>query len=372
MKNIVVFTYGDANNPSTWSNVPYLLTTTLEKKGYSIIKVDISTKQNILTYGYSLICKMIHPKTTYYFVRSNLNRKIVEKKIKNAVQKYDSNTELYISISFDYSPSKFTKKKVLLFSDWPMDYAIEKRFNRNQDFMERKYIAKNKEVIEQADYRISLMQDVANYMNKHYQSKTNYLGNVINSFYPIKGFEKIDNRNKITFIGKKSYYNAAKELINAFLMLDEKIINDKKLELHIIGMTKNDFKEIQNKNIFFHGYLDKGKEEEKEKYYQIIKTTLVIVNTSEKWAGISSLIECMYYYRPIITSRYDEFIKTFGKNINFGYYTNNKSKEIKKYLEKIISLPPSEYQTLANNAHENVTEFTYDAFIDKIINLVSK
>ena len=32
MKNIIVFTYGDANNPSTWSNVPYLFTTTLEKK----------------------------------------------------------------------------------------------------------------------------------------------------------------------------------------------------------------------------------------------------------------------------------------------------------------------------------------------------
>ena len=63
MKTILVFTYGDANNPSTWSNVPYLFTNALEKKGINVIKIDISTKQNIFMYLYSLICKIIKPKT---------------------------------------------------------------------------------------------------------------------------------------------------------------------------------------------------------------------------------------------------------------------------------------------------------------------
>ena len=78
MKNIVVFTSGDSSNPSTWSNVPFLLTKSLEKKGYNIIRIDISTKNNIFTLAYTLFFKILKPKTTYYFVRSKINRKIDE------------------------------------------------------------------------------------------------------------------------------------------------------------------------------------------------------------------------------------------------------------------------------------------------------
>lgn len=369
MKNIIVFTYGDANNPSTWSNVPYLFTTTLEKKGYNVIKIDISTKQNPLTLFYSLICKIIKPTTTFYFYRSKINRKIVEKKIKKAVEKYDSIADLYISISFDFSPSKYTNKKVLLISDWPLEYALEKRYNRKPDFLEKNDIKRRKEVIENATYLISLFKDVTTYMNNNYKNKTVYLGGLINSLYPLKGFDEIENRKYITFIGKKSYYESAKELIKAFQMLNSKLINNKNIELHIIGMTNKDFKHINNKNIHFHGYLNKGNKEEYEKYYNIIKNSLVIVNTNNKWAGMSSILESLYYYRPIITSKYEEFIQTFSENIDFGYYSNNNSTEIKNILEKILKMNKNEYQKLALNANKAVKNFTYDAYIDKIIEL---
>lgn len=369
MKNIVVFTYGDANNPATWSNVPYLFTKTLEKKGYNVIKIDISTKQNLLTKAYSLLFKILKPSTTYYFVRSNLNRKIVEKKIKKTVNQYDEITDLYISISFDFSPSKYTKKKVLLISDWPLEYALEKRYNRPPDFLELKDIKRHQEIIESATYRISLFQDVATYMNEHYQNKTIYLGGLINSLYPLDGFENTDNRHYLTFIGKKSYYEAAKELIKAFNSLDKKIIKQKKLELHIIGMKKNDFPNIQNENIYFHGYLNKGNKTEYETYYQIIKKSLVLINTSDKWAGMSSILEVMYYYRPIITSKYEEFLQTFGEEINFGYYSKNNSKDIKKCLEQILNLNKEDYKKLAKNANKAVKNFTYDAYLDKLIAL---
>ena len=87
---------------------------------------------------------------------------------------------------------------------------------------------------------------------------------------------------------------------------------------------------------------------------------------------MSSLLEVMYYYRPIITSKYEEFIKTFGESINFGYYSKNNSNEIKNILEKIINMPNQEYQKLAINAHESVKEFTYDSYIDKIMKLTKK
>lgn len=366
MKNIVVFTYGDAENPSTWSNVPYMFTTTLKKRGYNVINVDISTRQNILALIYSLICKILKPTTTFYFYRSKTNRKIVEKKIQKAVKAYDDIADLYISISFDFSPSQYTDKKVLLLSDWPIEYAIEKRFNRTADFLEKKDIERHKKVIESATYRISLFQDVAAYMNERFEKPTQYFGGLINGLCDIEGFEETENRDSITFIGKKAYIESAQEVITAFENLDKNLVESKNLKLQIVGMTRKDFKNIKNARICFHGYLSKGKKDEYQKYYEVIRRSLVLVNTSEKWAGMSSILEAMYYYRPIITSRYEEFAKTFGEEINFGFYSTNNSKEIKKHIENILNLEDEQYVELTKNANSAVKEFTYDAFISKI------
>lgn len=365
MKNIVVFTYGDSSNPKTWSNVPYMLTTTLEKKGYNVIRVDMSTKKTPIYYIHSLFFKIIKPQTTYYYVRSKLNRKKVEKKIKEAVNKYDSIADLYISISFDFSPKKFTNKKVLLISDWVIEYAIEERFNRKPDKYELKDIKRHKEVVEGADYRVSLFKDSADFMNKRFKGKTDYLGLYINGFKDHSEFKDIKDRYMLTFIGTKAYYDGAKELIKSF----EKL-NDSKLELHIIGMTKKDFPNLKNNNIYFHGYLNKGNKVQCEEYYNILKHTLVVINTSNKWAGLSSILESMYYYRPIITSKYPEFVKNFGDKIDFGYYCNNNSDDIIDKIKLIQNLSSKDYEKLTINSHKKVEKFTYDSYVDKIINLV--
>lgn len=368
MKNIVVFTYGDSNDPKTWSNVPYMLTKTLEKKGYNVIRVDMSTKKTPIYYLHSLFFKIIKPSTTYYYVRSKLNRKKVEKKIKQAVDKYDDIADLYISISYDFSPKKFTNKKVLLISDWVIEYAIEKRFNRKPDKFELGDINRHKEVIESADYRVSLFKDSADYMNEKFNCKTEYLGLHINGFKDCNDFKDISDRNSITFIGKSSYSDCVKELIHAFQQFDK----NSDYELNIIGMNKKDFNNINNKNIYFHGYLDKGEKKECNKYYDILRRSLVIVNTSEKWAGMSSILESMYYYRPIITSKYSEFVINFGNSINFGYYSGNNYKDILMNINKIINLSKDEYKKLAYNAHKNVEKFTYDSYVDRLIELVNK
>ena len=47
MKEIIIFSCGDSNDISTWSNVPYLFTKTLEGKGYKLNRVDISPNKII-------------------------------------------------------------------------------------------------------------------------------------------------------------------------------------------------------------------------------------------------------------------------------------------------------------------------------------
>ena len=41
IEEVIFFTYGDSSDASTWSNVPYLFTRTLEKKGITVRRVNL-------------------------------------------------------------------------------------------------------------------------------------------------------------------------------------------------------------------------------------------------------------------------------------------------------------------------------------------
>lgn len=42
IREVIFFTYGDSSDVSTWSNVPYLFSKTLEEKGIIVHRIDIN------------------------------------------------------------------------------------------------------------------------------------------------------------------------------------------------------------------------------------------------------------------------------------------------------------------------------------------
>lgn len=365
MKKIVVLTYGDANKPSTWSNVPYLLVNALKKDKNHVIKsYNIETKQNLLTYFYSFICLLINRKSRYYFVRSKINYNIVMKKIKKIVDKEDNDTDLYLLISYDYDIKKYTNKKVMLLSDWNVDYDIENWLKRKPFKSELKHLERTKTAIRNADYVVSLVESFKNYATDKYHRPVYYFGMPINAFYDSNDFNNFYTRKNITFIGKKSYIESAREVLKAF-----ENMNLNGFELHFIGLTKKDFIKTNNSNVYFHGYLNKGKENELKDYYDIIKNSLVVINTSEKWSGLSSISEVLYYYRPIIIAKNSETLKKFGNNSSFVFYSKNNAKEIEKNIRKIMKLQIKDYRKICVDAHDFVKENTYDKFVTRLLDI---
>lgn len=370
-KNIVYINYGDSYDPKTWSNVAYLFGKELENK-YNVTRVDIGHKRNVLSILYTSYFKIFHRKSTYYYANSKHNHNRIDKNFKDIVKKYDKTTDLYIICQYKYNLKKFTNKKVLLFSDWPIDFYIEKRLNRKPDKYELKDIEYYHDTIKSSDYVVTLLDDCKKYIDKNYNIKSYYLGNVINCFKESKEFNNSKSDRKfITFIGKITYIDSCIELIKAFDKL-----NNKDYELHIIGVLYNNFsKDIRNiidnnKKIIFHGYLDKGNNIKCDEYYDVVKNSLVVVNTHPNWGGLSSILECMYCYRPIITSKYYDFENLFSKKINFGYYSENNEKLILDKLNKIISMNEESYNKLCSNAHKNTENYTYHNYIDKIDDIV--
>lgn len=370
-QEITVFTIGDANEIKTWSNVPYFFTKSLEKKGIKINTINIEvnrTISSIFRYSINIFLKLVYKKTDYTYFRSRLNHYLTSKKINSAIKKYPQ-SDVFLFLTYSFSLEKSTNKKIVLFGDWTYLYKLTKLDKRLPYWFEKYAINKERENINNADVIISLFPKSQEFILDHFKNKkTYYLGNVINSSYIAKKDDLIKEKllsNSIVFIGNKKYKQGAIDLIKACNIYNQK--NNFSIKLNIIGLNKNEL-DIIDTNVVFHGYLDKGIKNEYELYYKLISEAKIIVNTTPIWGGFSAMTEAMFYYTPVITTPYEEFVETYGENIDFGYYiTTNTTEELISKIENVFKISKDDYIKLMEQSHSNVKHFSWDSYIDNFL-----
>lgn len=368
MKEILFFTCGNSNDISTWSNVPYLFAKTLEEKGYKLHRVDISPNKILNrifnTTSYLIFKKLLKRKACPEFHRTWLHRFITYGRIKKATKKHNSiSFNLFLSFAFY---NKYSNKPNILWCDWTDRIVIE-RLGREPRTYEKASLSHEENVMKKATKVYTMFPKCKEHMEELYGREIIYINrNVVNTVYDgdfriDKNIEIRYNSNKILFIGNIRYIGAAKELINAYHVLKKE--NDE-LELHIIGMTKEQLN-INENNIYCYGYLNKGIKEERDLYYSLMHECKLLVNPAQQWGGYSSSIEAMYYGSPIIVAPYDDFVCEFGENINFGEYTNGYDLNTK--IANILYANYEEYSALCRNAYLRVNDYTWSNYVDAFI-----
>lgn len=368
IKELTVYTNGDAAQISTWSNVPYFFTETLQQQGIIVNRVNLQPP--FLLRGIYKVCifpllKLFHKNTTYTFYRTRLNYWIQRMKIKQAIKQFP-NAQAHIFLSFSFSAKGLSDKPTVLFGDWTYDHYFRYFENRKPNALEQTFVDREDSLIESADLVFPLFPGVANYMQSRYNNKNiHYIGNVVNTLYEAKKADILPlkkQKNSIVFIGSAKYKTGAINLVAAFEAA-KKIVPD--LQLHIIGMNDTDFSQLPE-GVHCYGYLDKANEKQKAQYYTILKNANVFINPHPKWGAFSASIEAMYYFTPVIVTPYIEYVVTFGKEIPFGaYYNENTGTVLSDEIIKVLQHP--EYEQLCKNAHEAVKEFTWNTYISKIV-----
>lgn len=379
-RKIVVFTYGDSKALKTWSNVPYFLTKSLEKKGFEIIRIDISPEYMNKLQKVSIV---IMRKIVYLINRLTNNKNYgIERMaffryyqyiiIKNAFKKY-SNINFFIFISLSHFYKANNKQKVILFGDWPYDYWINNHIKRTPGLLEKIFIKKEHLAISKADYIVTLFPDVKKYMMKNYNRDICYFGHIINNLYDSKNVN-LDykyNHNHYLFIGRKQYISSAQNLVKALMDVNKN--NHIKLYVDIIGLNESDDNIFSNKYVNCYGYLNKDDLKDKDMYYKLVSEAKFIVNTVEEWNGMSSIIEAMYFYTPIIVVPNPNLLEMFGCDEMIGYYCNkNSCTELVNALNLTCKITKSNYITMTKNVHNKVKDFTWDEYINNIIKLLTK
>ncbi|GHV09714.1 hypothetical protein FACS1894162_0900 [Bacteroidia bacterium] len=364
IKEVTVFTNGDSNEISTWSNVPFFFTTSLEKKGIKVNRVNFKSNSLFARLFDSFMWHFCKKFTTYTYLHSYTNFVLTRRLIRQRVKRYP-NSDADIFLSFSFSSVGLTNKPIVQFCDWTYDHYIRHREKRKPDFLERKAIEREDSQINGADMVVCLFPGVATYMQQRYgKERVVYLGNVINSLYEVSEDSVCLKKKakKLLFVGNHEYVEGAKSLIAAFALLKQ---DYPELTLHIIGMEQTTF-DCLPEDVFCYGYLDKGVDAHRDLYYQLVREATIFINTTPQWGAFSASIEAMYFYTPVIVSPYAEFVETFGSPIDFGCYCEDNSPALIERSARTV-LEHSNYQKLCVRAHEAVKDFTWDAYVDKFI-----
>ena len=377
-KEYIILTEGDANSINTWSNVPYFFSKAIEKNGGIVHRIDISFSKNanifekFIAQIYKLYFKIFHMlnknNDIYGFTRTKFYKCVIDRKIKESIEKYPNAN--IISMNFSHIGGKYSKDiKSLMFCDWSIKYLIEQQEKRKPGTFEKIAIKRQEEEIDKATYVVSLFPAVKRFMEIELGRKIEYLGNVINSevveFNSEELIEKKYKSKRYIFIGRKRYIESIKKVIQTVI---EYNIN---IEIDVIGLNKDDDKLLNQPYVFCHGYLSKNDSEQRKLYYDSIMNAKAIINVTEEWNGMSSIIETMYYNTPIIVMPNENTIETFGENCDFGcYLKKNDCIEIKEALYKIEKCDFKDYKYMCEKAHKLVKDFSWDNYINKIMRLL--
>lgn len=208
IQEINLYTVGDSNLLSTWSNVPYLFAQALISKGIKVNRINIGTNKKIEKWYNKYILKLLsifYEKQYFSYERSFINRFITNQIIRKHTGLFpNSQLNIFMSLSFY---NKYSKKPSILFGDWTYEYIIKERQRRKPYWFENNYIKFQSNSINCADMVVSLFPKCCEYIKKtHENSLIVYLNqNVVNNCSNIIPSEKlIDHKYKkhnLLFIG---------------------------------------------------------------------------------------------------------------------------------------------------------------------------
>lgn len=373
IKELNVFSHGDSAQISTWSNVPYFFTETLLAKGIKVNRININPAPLPEKIYDNLVWRLLNKLTRkhhfYTYLRTRLNYRQVRRRIKKMIARFP-NADAQLFLSFSHSAAGLSKQPSVMFCDWTIDYYFKNILKRQPDALERSSLERQDAEIEKADLILCLFPLATEYMKERYRNPNIfYLGNVVNAAVEVSAEEAIRKKKaskNILFIGSRVYLEGAKALLQALGQLRRQ---DPAWTLNIIGMKREDFSQVPE-GVNFHGYLDKAKEEERARYYELMTNAKMLINTTPKWGAFSSTIESMYFYTPVITSSYPEFEQTFGREIGFGSYCSNEPADIIAAIHNLIQ--DGSYEDRCRKAHEAVKDYTWDAYIDKVLSKIEE
>jgi len=363
-------TTATSKNYKSWSNIPYLLHKNLEKRGYSVknyVLREVEPFKTVFNIPIRVLNKFFNLGTTYFYVRTPLHF-FTTYLCSRWIGWISAKNDVMVVQGFSY-PLKNGKNRQIVLGDWPSEYLFEKFLKRQPSRLERRSIDRENAVIEAADAVITLFPNVREYMLRKYKNQNIYcFGNVVNVDDDVKVPADIQQRKlnskRFLFVGQPFYLPGALELIAAAHNLRGMGVD---CEVDIVGIGA-ELIGAKYPWLNVHGYLNKENAEDKKKYYELLSSARLFVNTTPGWSGFQALLEAMYFYNPIVV-RLNESLSSYFPNLKeLAHVIEEGEGNLEAILLESFS-DATRYKKMSEVSRQSVESSTWGNFTENITRL---
>nr|WP_315463738.1 glycosyltransferase [uncultured Rhodoferax sp.] len=363
-------TTAPSRNYKSWSNIPYLLHKNLEKRGYVVknyVMREAEPLKTVFNLPIRVLNKFFKLGTTYFYVRTPVHF-FFTYLYSRFIGLMSAKQDVMVVQGFSY-PLHNGKNRQIVLGDWPSEYLFEKFLKRRPSRLERKSIDRENAVIEAADAVITLFPNVREYMLGKYKNQNIYcFGNVVNVdddvVPPVDIRERKLNSKKLLFVGQPFYLPGALELIAAARNLRQQGLE---CEVDIIGIDPG-LIGAEYGWLTVHGYLDKEKPGDKQKYYELLSNARLFVNTTPGWSGFQALLEAMYFHNPIVVRPNESLNSYFSNLTTVAHIVEEGGPSMESLLAESLT-NSARYQGMSDAAHKAVESSTWNNFTAELIGL---
>ena len=364
-------TTAPSKNYKSWSNIPYLLHKNLEKRGYVVenyVMRELEPLKTVFNLPIRVLNRFFKLGTTYFYVRTPVHF-FFTYLYGRCIGLMSAKQDAMVVQGFSY-PLHNGKNRQIVLGDWPSEYLFEKFLKRQPSRLERKSIDRENAVIEAADAVITLFPNVREYMLRKYKNQNIYcFGNVVNVdddvVLPADIRERKLNSKSFLFIGQPFYLPGALELIAAARNLRQQGFD---CEVDIIGIDPG-LVGVECGWLKVHGYLDKDKPGDKQRYYELLSNARLFVNTTPGWSGFQALLEAMYFHNPIVVRPNESLNGYFSSLTTVAHILEEDGPSLESILVESLT-DSARYQQMSDAAWKAVEFSTWNNFTNELIGLL--
>ena len=364
--NILIVAAGDAEKTTTWSGVPNHVVRELRHAGHIVKCIDLSRVSYIVPFRVlfnRVIRKILRWFRWVPFEVTKFGIWLVHLWLVRQVRRFND-ADVIFCFSFCIDASGIDKPVVLI-HDWTNGYMQAMFHHRQMTFFEQMGDKNQFSAMRTARKVICLYPKSADYIRNYVGERVKYYCNPVNIDKIVDFQERIKKGIKskhILLIGGITYSDNVSCVIRA---AEKSGVSG--LVIDIVGAVPSNVSSAMI-SINCHGYLNKDKKEDCDKYYSLIENSRCLINVRKGWGGGSSIAEALYCGLPVIVGDYPDIVGMYGNDESFGYYCQQEDADkLASKIKKMFALSDEQYISMCQSAIMKTRGCTYKNLIDKIL-----
>jgi glycosyltransferase involved in cell wall biosynthesis len=376
------FTYGDARDINTWSNVPYFFHRALLARDVLVNPIDLTPSDSR---AFGLFChwrnvrarlaSFIGRPTSPDVFRTRFNYALTNARARSGSRQY-AGAALNVFLTYSFSSHRYSRTPVVLYCDRTYEHYLEEcaRIPTPRD---RAFIAVERENLAHADLVLAMSELCRDFIDTHYTTRRlAYLGAGINA-----DSSDIDARllvarkerhHDILFVGRGAHKRGVDILLKAFMIFNQR--QGGRFVLRVVGIRPEELApELQaaRGDVHFYGYLDRSVSRERDQYNALIQSARLFVFPTRPGPVAGVLREAKLNCTPIIISRVPGAAERVTHDYDGVLVDSFEPEDFARQMELLVMDMPR-WRRLAYNAHASVEDSTWSSTARDFLVLVER